>query len=417
MHPRRCRGCFHFTVSNMPLAYLALGSNLGDRHAMLEAAIRLIRAEPGTRLIARSQWYETEPVDCPDGAGLFLNGAAVIETDHQPHNVMKWLLRLEESLGRHRSIPNSPRTIDLDLLLFDAQIVNDPPDVIVPHPRMHERAFVLVPLAEIAPQVKHPVWNATVAELADRVSKVGLRRAGPAPRPPQTLTGLTALVTGSTSGIGAAIADAFHNRGADVITHGRRSMPGHHVVADLKKPEDVDRLAEMSWGDGLDVLVNVAGADILTGESVRQSFDEKLAELWAVDVAAMMRLSRAIGSRMKVRGHGLILTVGWDQCETGMAGDSGQLFGTVKGAVTAFTKSLAASLAPEVRVNGLAPGWIRTKWGETASKEWQERVRRETPLGRWGLPEDVAAAAVWLADPTAAFVTGQIVRINGGAVR
>lgn len=401
----------------MPLAYLALGSNLGDRHAMLEAAVRLIRAEPGTRLIARSQWYETDPVDCPADAEAFLNGAAVIETDKQAKDVLAWLLTMEESLGRHRSIPNSPRTIDLDLLLFDNHIVNDPPDVIVPHPRMHERAFVLVPLAEIAPQVKHPVLNANVAELADRVSKSGLRLAGSAPRLPQTLAGITALVTGSTSGIGAAIAEAFRDRGAEVTTSGRRIMPGRHLVADLKNPDDVDRLADAAWANGLDVLVNVAGADILTGESADQSFDEKLAELWAVDVAATMRLSRAIGTRMKARGRGLILTVGWDQCETGMAGDSGQLFGSVKGAVTAFTKSLAASLAPEVRVNCIAPGWIRTKWGETASAEWQERVRRETPLGRWGLPEDVATAAVWLTDPTAAFMTGQIIRVNGGAVR
>nr|MCU0706596.1 SDR family oxidoreductase [Fimbriiglobus sp.] len=79
--------------------------------------------------------------------------------------------------------------------------------------------------------------------------------------------------------------------------------------------------------------------------------------------------------------------------------------------------SLAVSLAPQVRVNCLAPGWVRTAWGEQASHEWQERVRNETPLGVWGLPEDIAAAAVWLASPAAKFVTGQTIRINGGAVR
>lgn len=401
----------------MPLAYLALGSNLGDRHAMLAAAVRLIRAEPGTRLIAVSRWYETDPVDCPEGAGAFLNGAAIVETDKLVSDVIKWLLRLEESLGRHRSIPNSPRTIDLDLLLYDDHIVNEPPDVIVPHPRMLERAFVLVPLTEIAPQAKHPILKAPIAELAPRISMSGLRVAGPAPSPSQTLKGLTALVTGSTSGIGAAIAEAYRERGAEVMTHGRRSLPGRHFVADLKKPEGVDRLARGAWGDGLDVLVNVAGADVLTGEAAGLSFEDKLAELWAVDVSATMRLCRAIGHRMKERGRGLILTVGWDQCEAGMSGDSGQLFSSIKGAITAFTKSLTLTLAPEVRVNCLAPGWIRTAWGETASAEWQERVRRETPLGRWGLPEDVASAAAWLADPAAAFVTGQIVRINGGALR
>src|SRR5216683_2583653 len=81
------------------------------------------------------------------------------------------------------------------------------------------------------------------------------------------------------------------------------------------------------------------------------------------------------------------------------------------------SKSLALSLAPEVRVNCLAPGWIRTAWGETASGRWQERVRRETPLRRWGTPQDVAAAARWLVSPAAAFLTGQVIRVNGGAVR
>jgi NAD(P)-dependent dehydrogenase (short-subunit alcohol dehydrogenase family) len=100
-----------------------------------------------------------------------------------------------------------------------------------------------------------------------------------------------------------------------------------------------------------------------------------------------------------------------------MEGDSGQMFGATKAAVMAFSKSLAVSLAPQVRVNCLAPGWIRTAWGEGASAQWQERVQRETPLRRWGTPADVAAAARWLVSPSAAFITGQVVRINGGVVR
>jgi NAD(P)-dependent dehydrogenase (short-subunit alcohol dehydrogenase family) len=120
---------------------------------------------------------------------------------------------------------------------------------------------------------------------------------------------------------------------------------------------------------------------------------------------------------MKQRGRGVILTIGWDQAETGFDGDSGQLFAAVKGAVMCFTRSLAVSLAPQVRVNCIAPGWVRTAWGEQAGHEWQERVKEETPLGVWGLPEDVASAAVWLASPGAKFITGQTVRVNGGAVR
>jgi 3-oxoacyl-[acyl-carrier protein] reductase len=248
------------------------------------------------------------------------------------------------------------------------------------------------------------------------------------------LRGQRTLVTGSTSGIGRAIALAMATAGANVIIHGRRSAdPARAVVeqasalgvrsqflqADLRDPVAGQRLVEQAWDvwGGLDVCVFNAGADTLTGSAATWPFERKLAELFAVDVTSTILLARAVGERMQTCRRGVILTMGWDQAETGMEGDGGQLFGAAKGAVMAFTRSLAVSLAPAVRVNCLAPGWIRTAWGENASAEWQRRARRETPLGRWGTPEDVAAAAVWLASPAAAYMTGQIVRINGGAVR
>ena len=142
-------------------------------------------------------------------------------------------------------------------------------------------------------------------------------------------------------------------------------------------------LVEAAWADGpIDIWINNAGVDTLTGEAARWTFERKLEALWAVDVQATVFLSRAVGRRMKERGRGRIINIGWDQADTGMEGDSGQLFATAKSAVMAFTKSLALSLAPEVRVNCVAPGWIRTAWGETASQEWQARV----------LPRDAAAA-------------------------
>ena len=191
------------------------------------------------------------------------------------------------------------------------------------------------------------------------------------------------------------------------------------LLADLRDAAECRRLAEQAWEawEGLDVCVNNAGADTLTGEAARWPFERKLEELLAVDVTATMLLSRAVGRRMKEAGGGVILNMGWDQADTGMEGDSGELFAAAKGAVMAFSKSLALSLAPEVRVHCLAPGWIRTAWGNEASEAWQERVRRETPLRRWGAPEDVAAAARWLASPAARYLTGQVIRVNGGAVR
>lgn len=189
-------------------------------------------------------------------------------------------------------------------------------------------------------------------------------------------------------------------------------------MADLRTESMCLGLAEQAWKawNGLDIVIANAGADTLTGDAAHWPFARKLAELWAVDVQGTVTLCRALGQRMQDRGSGAVVTIGWDQAQTGMEGDSGQLFAAAKGAVMAFTLSLARTLAPQVRVNCLAPGWIKTAWGEHASALWQERVGRETPLGRWGTPEDVAKAARWLASPAAAFITGQIIRVNGGAV-
>ena len=108
------------------------------------------------------------------------------------------------------------------------------------------------------------------------------------------------------------------------------------------------------------------------------------------------------------------MNTGWDGAERGMAGDGGQLFAVAKGAIMAFTRSLAQSLAPEVRVNCIAPGWIKTAWGDDADERWQQRAADESLSRRWGVPEDVARAAVFLVSPAAAFINGQIVEVNGG---
>ena len=249
------------------------------------------------------------------------------------------------------------------------------------------------------------------------------------------LSGLRAVVLGATSGIGRATALALAEAGAQVLVHGRRSAEQAHAVAsacaqlsggrsavrmaDLADRDAGDRLVNEAWTlwDGIDAWLHLAGADTLTGPAAGAGFDAKLDRLWAVDVVSTLRLCRAVGRRMHAQGSGSIVTMGWDQAETGMEGDSGELFAATKGAVMAFTRSLALSLAPTVRVNGVAPGWVRTAWGEQASDAWQQRVLRETPQGRWGTPEDVARVCRFLVGPDAAFLTGQIVRVNGGAVR
>jgi 3-oxoacyl-[acyl-carrier protein] reductase len=248
------------------------------------------------------------------------------------------------------------------------------------------------------------------------------------------LRGTRAAVLGSTSGIGRAVALALADAGADVIVHGRKSRDQAEAVAELVRTRggrsavllaDLadraagDRLVAHAWSlwGGLDAWLHIAGADTLTGAAAKLPFDAKLDLLWSVDVTATIRLCRAVGRLMAVQGSGAIVTMGWDQAETGMAGDSGELFAASKGAIMSFTRSLALSLAPAVRVNTLAPGWIKTAWGEGASRVWQDRVLKETPLARWGTPEDVAQIARFLVSPAAGFLTGQVIRINGGAVR
>jgi 3-oxoacyl-[acyl-carrier protein] reductase len=250
----------------------------------------------------------------------------------------------------------------------------------------------------------------------------------------KALEGLRAAVLGSTSGIGRAVALALAAAGANVVIHGRsrreaaeavasevrsRGSRAHVLMADLGDRAAGDRLVDAGWEvwGGLDAWLQIAGADVLTGPAAELSFDEKLERLWAIDAVATIRLCRAVGRRMKEHRGGSIVTVGWDQAETGMEGDSGELFATTKGAIMAFTRSLALSLAPSVRVNALAPGWIKTAWGESASAAWQERALRETPMARWGTPDDVARVACFLVGPDAAFVTGQVLRVNGGAIR
>jgi 3-oxoacyl-[acyl-carrier protein] reductase len=119
--------------------------------------------------------------------------------------------------------------------------------------------------------------------------------------------------------------------------------------------------------------------------------------------------------RHQERG-GAIVNMSWDHATTGMPGENPQLFAAVKGGVLGFSKSLARSLAPDVRVNVLSPGWIETSFGEQADPDFHRSIAQDTPLGRWGRPQDVAHAALYLASAEAGFVTGQAISVNGGVV-
>ena len=245
------------------------------------------------------------------------------------------------------------------------------------------------------------------------------------------IPGQIAVITGASGGIGRAAALALAESGAEVLLHANRRPEvalsavrliqkaggkASFLSADLSIPEKQDAFVQgvLSMYPRVDHWINAAGVDLMSEANRDLSFEEKLERLWSVDLLAAVRMSRQIGQKMKQAGKGSILFFGWDGVERGMAGDTAELYGTVKGAVHGFTKSLAQSLGPEVRVNCISPGWIATTWGEKASAAMKERGAKESLMNRWGTPGDVASAVVFLVSDAASYINGQCLPLNGG---
>lgn len=250
----------------------------------------------------------------------------------------------------------------------------------------------------------------------------------------QRLEGKTAVITGASSGIGRAIARCFVREGADLVINCNRSLDkaealkselektGRRIAviqADISNPEDSRRLVRHSqeFLGRIDILVNNAGADILTNEGAELDDHEKLTRLIDVDMKGTMHLCWEMAPLMKEQGHGVILNMSWDLSMHGFHGKNPQMFSAVKAGILGFSKSLARTFAPEVRVNILAPGWIETGFAaEVMLQEFYQARINEIPLRRFGTPEDVAAGALFLASDEAAYLTGQVMNINGGIV-
>ena len=250
------------------------------------------------------------------------------------------------------------------------------------------------------------------------------------------LEGKTAVVTGSSSGIGRVTALELARRGASILLHGYRNLAGLQstarqvltqrvatqiVVSNLAQAEGCERLvdAAFAWRQQVDIWVNNAGADVLTGQTAQLDFMDKLDQLWQVDVRATILLGRLAGNRMFAQttihhAKPVIINIGWDQAQQGIEGDAGMLFCPTKSAVMGFSQALAQHLAPKVRVNCIAPGWIRTKWGEGSSTYWDQRAQKESLSNRWGEAQDIAAAIGFLASPQSDFLNAVVLPINGG---
>ena len=248
------------------------------------------------------------------------------------------------------------------------------------------------------------------------------------------LADMRVLVTGGSSGIGRGIAIAAARAGADVALTYRANERGARDVAreveafgrrarvirlDLSDAASTNALASAARAafGGIDAWINNAGADVLTGPSSTLSAAEKLDLLLRVDLRGTVVASWQAAELMSAQENGgVIINMSWDHVLTGMAGIEAQLFSAVKGGVLSFSKSLARTVAPKLRVNILAPGWIETAYGTEVEESIRRQVVQSTPLERWGTPDDVASAAVYLASPAASFVTGQTMFVGGGVV-
>ena len=240
-----------------------------------------------------------------------------------------------------------------------------------------------------------------------------------------------AVVTGGSSGIGRAIALALAAEGADVVVNYARSetrarevaeqiaRAGGRAVAvgaDVSRRADVDRLVARTLDvfGAIHVWVNNAGADILTGEAAGWTDDEKWDRVMAVDLKGTWLCSRSAAAA--ITGEGAIVNLSWDHALSGMGNPTGAIYAAAKGGILALSRCLAREFAPRVRVNVVAPGWIKTKWGEEVDEATSRSVVGATPLARWGTPEDVASAVLFLASPQASFITGETLIVGGGVV-
>lgn len=245
------------------------------------------------------------------------------------------------------------------------------------------------------------------------------------------LAGKRVVVTGASSGIGRAVALRCAAEGAHLLLVYRQSQAAAAAVVeeiaalggrasalatDVSDAAAIAPLVDTARArlGGIDAWCNIAGADILTGEYAAANDVQKLDRLLTTDLRGSILCAWAVGAELR-ETRGTLINMSWDLALHGMAGRNPEMFAAVKAGITGFTRSLARSLAPEVRVNEVAPGWIETSFASaTMSAEYRASVEAATPLMRFGLPEDVAAAVVFLASDEAAFITGQTIKVNGG---
>ncbi len=239
------------------------------------------------------------------------------------------------------------------------------------------------------------------------------------------LTGKTALVTGASGGIGSAIAQALHGQGATVVLSGtrrealealrselaERAFIATADLSDIASVEALPKAAEEAAGAGLDILVNNAG--ITKDNLFMRMKDEEWDSVIAVNLTAAFRLSRAVLRGMMKRRWGRIIQI---TSVVGATGNPGQgNYAAAKAGLVGMTKSLAAEVASRnITVNAVAPGFIQTAMTDVLTDQQKEMISARIPAGRMGMPQEIAAAVIYLASAEAGYVTGETIHINGG---
>lgn len=242
------------------------------------------------------------------------------------------------------------------------------------------------------------------------------------------------VVTGASSGIGRAIAYACAKEGANVVVHYCQSADkaeevvtaiqqlgrqAHAIQADMADVQAIKKLVDLSLEafPKIDVWVNNAGADILTGRAATMSDHEKLQQLINVDLLGTIHACWLIAPYMQQQGHGNIINISWDLALHGFHGVNPQMFAAAKSGVLGFSYSFAKTVAPLIRTNVICPGWIKTAFAnDVMDNEYYQDRLKEIPLKRFGTPEDVAAVAVFLGSDGSSYLTGEAIKVNGGLV-
>ncbi|MDO5553745.1 MAG: SDR family oxidoreductase [Planctomycetia bacterium] len=256
----------------------------------------------------------------------------------------------------------------------------------------------------------------------------------------------TILVTGASGGIGRATALAVADQCDRMIIHGNRRVEELNSLAkelkdrgiavdilkyDLSMEFEQNNLIESVLrrhheNDRLVATIYAAGVDLMALDERDRTGDEKLKQILAVDVGATARIARRLGLFMKGQtdyyssrmgektSTPVCIFFGWSGIDRGMPGETAELYALAKGAVTAFSKSLAQSLAPSVRCVTVAPGWIRTAWGQQASPDFQRLATDDSLAGRWGTPDDVAKVVRFLLSEDSHFINADVIPVTGG---